>query len=157
MKKCSTCGSPGPFSKDKTRKCGYAYQCKSCKNEWRRNYIKTPKGKKWQREYRHGLTNKYHILLSNAKRRLLKVELTLKQYKEKVLNASCFYCKGKLPEFGSGIDRVNSKLSYTVKNTVPCCIECQQAKNDRSSKEFFLHTKSLSESEWFKKCIKLYQ
>jgi len=68
---------------------------------------------------------------------------------------NCFYC-GKLPsncrnavcdrnsEFRklngnfiySGLDRVNNNLGHMKDNVVPCCIDCNKAKCERSQDEF---------------------
>jgi 5-methylcytosine-specific restriction endonuclease McrA len=60
---------------------------------------------------------------------------------------SCFYCgvspsqrrkgKGNGHDFiYNGIDRVDSKKGYTLDNIVPCCRNCNIAKNDMTTKEF---------------------
>lgn len=36
----------------------------------------------------------------------------------------------------NGIDRIDSAKGYTLKNSTPCCLQCNQAKLDWSVKEF---------------------
>jgi hypothetical protein len=36
----------------------------------------------------------------------------------------------------NGLDRVNSDLGYTKENSVPCCADCNFAKNDKTVEEF---------------------
>ena len=65
----------------------------------------------------------------------------------------CYYCgsppfTGRTPSTLSrklvplnGLDRVNSKLGYTLSNVVPCCKHCNKAKLDRTKEEFIMHCK----------------
>lgn len=62
---------------------------------------------------------------------------------------NCFYCN-KVPSniitcklafdnnkyYYNGLDRINSDLSHTIDNVVPCCHICNIMKNDRSIKDF---------------------
>jgi hypothetical protein len=57
----------------------------------------------------------------------------------------CYYC-GKTPSLDGpivrtgdlmGIDRVNSDRNYTVGNCVTACKQCNYAKNDLTTKQFF--------------------
>jgi 5-methylcytosine-specific restriction endonuclease McrA len=57
----------------------------------------------------------------------------------------CFYCD-KIPSLDGpivrtgdlmGIDRVDSALDYTVDNCVTACKQCNYAKNDLTTKQFF--------------------
>jgi len=41
----------------------------------------------------------------------------------------------------NGLDRVDSKLGYTLSNVVPCCKHCNKAKLDRTREEFIMHCK----------------
>lgn len=62
--------------------------------------------------------------------------------------ANCFYC-GTLPTpyfydgkahgafIGNGIDRVDNTRGYTKENVVPCCTQCNWAKNVQSKEEFY--------------------
>lgn len=53
----------------------------------------------------------------------------------KLCLTACYYCKfyedGKI-----GIDRLNSELGYIDGNCVPCCKNCNFAKNDMTLEEF---------------------
>ena len=44
-----------------------------------------------------------------------------------LLNSPCAYCGC---DNCNGIDRVDSKLGYTIGNTVPCCAICNKMKNN---------------------------
>lgn len=88
----------------------------------------------------------YHYYRRNAKKRQFDFELT----KEDCLNLfkqDCHYC-GRSPfnetnrpksngNFTfNGIDRKDSKAGYSLTNCVPCCKECNHAKNTMTVQEF---------------------
>lgn len=58
-------------------------------------------------------------------------ELTLDQWKEKILNKQCWYCDGALPEYGHGLDRRDNAQGYTYENVVACCQECNRIKGHK--------------------------
>lgn len=41
----------------------------------------------------------------------------------------------------NGVDRVDNSKGYTKENSVPCCVECNYSKSNRTAKEFFDHCK----------------
>ena len=45
----------------------------------------------------------------------------------------------------NGIDRVNNNLGYTIRNSVPCCSDCNLAKRLMSRKVFFVWVKKVYE------------
>ncbi len=53
---------------------------------------------------------------------------------EKTNTAKNYYLEDSIQY--NGIDRIDSALGYTIDNVVPCCIECNQAKNDLSQSYF---------------------
>jgi len=56
-------------------------------------------------------------------------ELTLEQFIFATLDKSCHYCAEALPKAGSGLDRKDNNIGYTVENVVPCCTRCNKMKN----------------------------
>jgi len=40
----------------------------------------------------------------------------------------CYYCEGKLPVYGTGLDRLNSSKGYENTNVVPCCTACNRVR-----------------------------
>ena len=46
----------------------------------------------------------------------------------------CFYCGGNVTTVG--IDRVDNNIGYRIENLVPCCTNCNLAKNDLPQSEF---------------------
>lgn len=92
------------------------------------------------------------IYKKRAKRQGLEWELTEKQF-ARTTKKDCFYCgakpnnTSKHPECNgnyiyNGIDRVDNKKGYTLKNIVPCCKECNSAKKNFTLQEF---------KDWIKK------
>ena len=81
-----------------------------------------------------------------AKKRGLCWQLTNAQF-ENLVAKPCYFC-GLPPSniqktancYGdfvySGIDRLNNRFGYTVKNTAPCCKNCNQAKSNLSLDDF---------------------
>lgn len=81
----------------------------------------------------------------SAKTRNKSFELT-KDYFNQITKQNCTYCgiepfaivKGATRDdiyIYTGIDRVDSKLGYTIENTVPCCKFCNMAKKEYSVEE----------------------
>ena len=58
-----------------------------------------------------------------AKKRNLTFSLTLQEF-ERLTSASCHYCG----DLALGIDRVDGRIGYNSRNSVPCCAECNFAK-----------------------------
>lgn len=66
----------------------------------------------------------------------------------KITSSNCFYC-GTLPLpyakekqsngafIGNGLDRVDNSKGYILDNVVPCCTQCNWAKNVQSQEEFY--------------------
>ena len=60
-----------------------------------------------------------------------------------LIQSNCFYC-GVEPQNRhrrysikyNGVDRVDNNLGYITENCVPCCIDCNVAKMERSQKQF---------------------
>ena len=89
----------------------------------------------------------YNRYKAQAKSRKILFALTKEDFK-KITSQNCFYCNSipsKIPKktkyhYGvylyNGIDRLNSKLDYTVDNVVSCCKMCNTMKMDYSIKDF---------------------
>lgn len=87
-----------------------------------RKYVRTSKGK-------------YNTFCGYAQRRNLIVGLDYDDFCS-INSLPCFYCGGKLPETGCGLDRIDSSLGYLSNNVRPCCRICNQAKSDLQENEF---------------------
>ena len=85
------------------------------------------------------LQSRYSHLYGEAKRNHREFTISFEEFKE-IASQSCFYCNGKLPETGGGIDRINSSVGYVSGNCRPCCTNCNLSKNDLTETEFKDHT-----------------
>jgi hypothetical protein len=65
---------------------------------------------------------------SKAKQRGLAWEISLIEF-ESLSRAACSYCQFALPETGIGLDRIDNAVGYSLENVVPCCTECNLARN----------------------------
>lgn len=64
-------------------------------------------------------------------------DLTIEQYACLIQSNICIYCSDSLPTRGSGLDRKNSELGYSVDNCVACCFRCNAMKSNFWSYEEF--------------------
>lgn len=101
-----------------------------------------------------------HSYQKSARVRNLSWRLTDKQF-DLLTSKSCFFCgrppglvhktKNNSGEFiYNGIDRLNSSLGYTSKNTVTCCSICNYAKRDMDLVDFIAWTKDLARNVYAK-------
>lgn len=67
------------------------------------------------------------------KKRGLDHDLTV-EFLEKSLNSPCHYCGDN----SCGLDRKDNSIGHTMNNCVPCCYECNTAKNNSFSYEEML-------------------
>ena len=92
------------------------------------------------------LNNLYGLTKRNAIKGGKEWELSKTKFAE-LTKQNCTYC-GVKPEqkhgfsylngyyFYNGLDRIDSSLGYTIENVVPCCGNCNRAKNTLSVSEF---------------------
>lgn len=68
---------------------------------------------------------------------LKKKEFTIPiiDYVNLLQNSICTYCGNK----ANSLDRINSKIGYTIENCVPCCKLCNTMKWDLSIQDFYSH------------------
>lgn len=87
----------------------------------------------------------YAGYLSGAKKRGLEFSLTREQW-DAMTQLNCFYCGSEPSNIAThryhgafvynGIDRLDPNKGYIEGNVVPCCFECNRAKNDMSYSQF---------------------
>jgi hypothetical protein len=91
----------------------------------------------------------YNTYLRRATGRKMSFEFTKEEFKD-ITSRNCYYCgrrpsqkavkKDRARVFGeyvyNGIDRIDSSIGYTKKNSLPCCGRCNVAKNNMSFEEF---------------------
>lgn len=92
------------------------------------NWNATEKGKATHHRNNRSLRSRFSQLNCSARRRKIQQDLTFEQYKKIVADNKCYYCPNVLPEVGSGLDRQDHNLNYTLGNVVPCCTSCNDKK-----------------------------
>lgn len=80
----------------------------------------------------------YRGYKDSASRRNIEFNLSLDVFNS-LANSDCVYCGGR----GGGVDRVNSKLGYTIENSVSCCGKCNMMKYTSSVEDFINHVKKI--------------
>jgi hypothetical protein len=87
-------------------------------------------------EYRRTSTGRYKKAKSAALRANLIFDISFEQY-TKIISNLCFYCAGFFPQVaaGSGLDKLDPIMGYTLKNCVSCCDTCNTLKNNVFSPE----------------------
>jgi hypothetical protein len=96
------------------------------------NIIRTRSKKGKRRDYWASDRGKYASYKSQAKQRGFSFDLTLSQFSG-LRSKCCNYCGSKKL---SGVDRVDSRLGYSLDNCVPCCGICNMMKGTLSVDKF---------------------
>lgn len=104
--------------------CGSCYQKEYRSSEERRAYYIS-----YDRSW-HG---RFTRAKSTAKRRLIVWELTQDHYKFILGPDCCHYCSKTTGVVGTGLDRKDNTLGYTIDNVVPCCGYCNGLKSNKLS------------------------
>jgi len=110
------------------------------------NYMRNGEVKRAQnRYYNRTPKGRYLQSIRTAKARQLEFSLTFEKYCS-LIESGCYYCGFPGPEAGSGLDRINCFSGYVIDNVVPCCTECNCAKNANFTKsEMEIIGKSINE------------
>jgi len=133
------------FHRNKNRPLGFEYKCKVCEHKRTNKHHKswdkyTPEQRKtkyknarkhypeYYKRYKH-LTIKsvYKIADKEKGRENDLTDLFIKN----ALKSPCFYCGYP----STGLDRIDNNIGHTINNCVPCCLECNHARNDNFSHE----------------------
>lgn len=93
----------------------WRYDCKECAALKQRTIMRTIQGQ-------------FSAAKNIAKQRGLSFELTFEQFAV-LRTKSCHYCGWPLTETSTGLDRLDDTKGYLSENVVPCCWECNQARN----------------------------
>lgn len=99
--------------------------CKGC--YFKQNPDKYLEHKSRVKNYATTDNGKFLNAKSQAKERGIQFSLTKEEYFSLIKN-NCDYCNGILPNKGTGLDRINNNLGYTLLNVVPCCTSCNSIK-----------------------------
>lgn len=129
------------FYRDKNRKLGLMYRCKSCDkkrpdNRTYQSYVKNMTDEQFDkyktRQLRYNNSEKgrcYSLLKSYKKYDKSKgydlTDVTI-DYLLDVRLKNCVYCGYK----ATGLDRLNNSKGHKIDNCVPCCVECNIARMD---------------------------
>lgn len=93
----------------------------------------------------------YSQYKNNAKRRKLKFDLSIEQFKILTTNPKCHYCGGCSCDYYAqskninGIDRIDSSNGYFFNNCVTCCSTCNKMKLALGYDDFISHIRKIYE------------
>lgn len=127
---CSKCKEVKVISEFYFKSGKYDYQCKECAKLSRRKYGKTKRARELYKINCRTLTGKFCGAKRNARQRNKEWSITKEQYYSLIKDNQCYYCGNKLPEVGSGLDRIDNNKGYSIENVVPCCSICNSVKFD---------------------------
>ena len=113
----------------------YRARCAVNAKRFREKHPNKIKEMKKKRFYDIDVACSYYCYQAN--KRGYDFDLNREQFEEFV-TGSCFYCCSKYDKKLLGIDRVNNNMSYTEKNSVPCCQICNFMKNTLNKETFIL-------------------
>lgn len=91
------------------------------------------------RKYKSSPDGKFVIYKTNARAKGREFLLSKEEFIE-IICKPCSYCG---IEKSNGIDRVNSKVGYTLSNSVPCCWRCNIMKRELSVPDFLEHIQKI--------------
>jgi len=128
------------------RRCGFQDRnsrgdCRACKSAtaktWRKENAvearardhKRRKEKPEQQEKTARLPTTRHRHALRADRAKNRETMTLEDYLS-FEGRPCHYCGFPRPAKGIGLDRINNGLGHTLKNSLPCCDECNIARSN---------------------------
>lgn len=142
MKFCSGCKTLKHnecFSKRNKNSNSLRSKCKTCLSKAGSEYNKLHKeqAKHNSQKVRERSKIDASLRYSSFKARLKdRVKLSKEQYCQIFSDdPSCIYCGAKIRGIGSGLDRIDNKLDYTVDNVNPCCGTCNDIRGDNLSVE----------------------
>lgn len=118
--------------------------CQNCyKNLWYSNFVSKfskkqkrkirNKRRKYRKKYL-ALGGRYHDLKYRARIRNLEFSIE-KEWYTGVVSGNCEYCRFPIGPTVCGLDRIDNSKGYLMSNVLPCCYECNCARNDNFSVE----------------------
>ena len=138
--KCNITKDTSDFYKDIKSTDGIKHACKFCGSIQDKIWRSANKEKfitsrrTADKTWRQTLSGKYSQYKRGAKERNIEFHLSKNEFIT-FWNNPCFYCNKNITTIG--IDRVDSKLGYSISNCVSCCTTCNMMKLDKSEKEFY--------------------
>ena len=103
-------------------------------------YTSVFKTNKPKRKRDKSLPHKYTTYKFRAEDKNLVFDLPVDVF-ELLTFLHCYYCGG----IGGGIDRIDSKIGYTIFNSIPCCTQCNMMKHIYTQENFFNKVKQIYE------------
>lgn len=135
----------------------------AAKQKWRKENPekKNTSNRKWGMKGRKKISARHSAMLCRSKtlrkRGIAGRVLSLEQHRKKLFRADgstkpCHYCRHKMNETSSGLDRKDNAVNYTNTNTVAACMGCNSWKNSyRSYAETMAHFKPMREAAQYGK------
>ena len=65
-----------------------------------------------------------------AKQRNIVWRITFEQF-VRLIQKPCVYCNRVTSSTGSGLDRINNRKGYTIRNVYPCCTDCNSIRGNK--------------------------
>ncbi len=84
--------------------------------------------------YARSLSGLYTAFKRQANYRGIPYSMSFEEF-HLVRGNPCYYCGGRLPEAGVGLDRIDNNQGYTTSNVLPCCEVCNSTRNRHYSVE----------------------
>lgn len=126
---CKKCHAIANKSTKKTYRINHRDRVISRKRAYRLQNI--DKVKNTYKIYKRSISGRYAALKDQANQRNIDITITLDEYSAFIQDKRCLYCDGSLPECGSGLDRIDNTLGYTLHNVNPCCTDCNYVRGNR--------------------------
>lgn len=103
------------------------HDCRLCRNEKMRVYRKNNREAhlRDQKKSHRSLPVMFNRAKYSAKERGIVWNISYELF-VLIRSKICHYCEGKLPEVGSGIDRIENSRGYEPDNVLPCCGDCNK-------------------------------
>lgn len=111
------------------RKCSHP----ECKNK----LLENNKSRFCQKHSDYSTLKRFASFKRHCKKRNLPVNISFPKYLD-IIKQNCYYCGADLMIMtGSGLDRKNNTLGYSVKNALPCCPTCNHVRGNYFTVEEF--------------------
>lgn len=91
---------------------------------------------------KRGLKPRYNKYLNNARYKNRTFDLDIEEF-DLLTKQPCFFCGGYSSEFNgefyTGLDRIDDRGGYSIKNCRPCCDVCNFMKRKMTAQSFLAH------------------
>lgn len=115
---------------DKSAAINNRYEISEKRISQRRKRAESGESNRAALRFRYKVEGRYRTLRYTAKYRGIPCDLPFEVYSG-IVAMPCDYCEKPTGfKTGSGIDRKDSRLGYTIANSVSCCSSCNRVKNN---------------------------